>query len=45
MRETYVLGGNDDTCFGKKQKYNRGRLLKKQWVFDITEKKTDRFLL
>lgn len=53
MRETLVFGGNvecsnveiDESCFGKKRKYNRGRIHKKQWVFGITEKHTNNLLL
>ena len=41
----YVFGSAmvveiDESLFGKKQKYNRGKQTKKQWVFGLVEQKT-----
>ena len=31
----------DESLFGKKQKYNRGKQTKKQWVFGLVEQKKE----
>jgi transposase len=54
IKESLVFGQNvecsanveiDESYFGKKRKYNRGKVHKKQWVFGITERQTNKVLL
>ena len=53
LRDTLLFGGNvdcrnieiDESCFGKKRKNGRGKLHKKQWVFGIVERKSNKVLL
>lgn len=51
--ESLVFGGDvecisnveiDEACFGKKRKNNKGDVHKKQWVFGITERNTNKVL-
>ena len=51
MNQTLVFGGEvecisnveiDEACFGKKRKHNKGDLHNKQWVFGITERKSNK---
>jgi transposase-like protein len=54
LKEGIIFGENvecnsnveiDESAFGKKRKNNRGKRYKKQWVFGITEKRTNKVIL
>jgi tyrosyl-tRNA synthetase len=51
LKESVIFGGNvecnssveiDESAFGKKRKYNKGKKYSKQWVFGLTEKDTNK---